>query len=70
MDTKQKGRRIVTHTECAQLDGVARPTVDRAVARGEIVEEIGGGIDAEKGAAVWLARRKRRQTSAEIEAKR
>jgi hypothetical protein len=52
------------------MHGVARVTIDRAIAHGEIVLETGGGIDPEEGAKVWLARRKRRQLSADLQASR
>jgi hypothetical protein len=52
------------------MHGVARVTIDRAIAHGEIVVEPGGGIDPEEGATVWLARRKRHQLSVDLQARR
>jgi hypothetical protein len=70
MVPKRNGRRVVTPSVFAQMHNVARHTVEKAIKRGEIVEEVGGGIDVEKGAAVWLARRERYRASADVHAKR
>jgi hypothetical protein len=70
MSVQRNGRRLVSRGEFARMHGVAPQTIDAAIGRGEIVEEIGGGIDPEKGAEPWLARHRQRQFSTDVHAKR